>query len=318
MNEKVKKILAVIVFIIIIIFIFKPEIITNFFKKINLNIGNVDTSNNFFYSSESKDPVITNNGQRYVYSDIKPTITLLPPSIINIPPIIIGSIISTKYANEDYYKYYRIFSGTERATIITREMMGIEYDKLKPEVIKDLETNDNIFEWKYDDKCYIPQNYRPETDDYETNRDGTISDSYIILGKCNSKNAQYKMINGYIQHIASNKYLTASQDIPILEGTRKDNNLYLVSLQEIKITMKNDKNEDQEITVPEVFVLGNYDIPKMQFIYEDNKIKHKSSSYGTRDTHVCVTPFCVTSQTITNNCEENKIYLSLAKCKNLP
>jgi hypothetical protein len=318
MNEKVKQILAVIVFIIIIIFIFKSEITTNFFKKTNLNIGNADTSNNLFYSSELKGPVTTTNGQRYEYSEIKPTITLIKPSIINIPPIINGSIISTTYANEDYYKYYRIFSGTDRATVITREMLGIEYDKLKPEVIKDLGTNDNIFEWKYGDKCYIPQNYIQETDDYEKNRDGTISDSYIILGKCNSKNAQYKMINGYIQHIASNKYLSASQDIPILEGTRKDNNLYLVSLREIKITMKNDKNEDQEITVPEVFVYGKYDISKMQFIYEDNKIKHKSSSYGTSDTHVCVTPFCITSQTITNNCEENKIFLSLAKCKNLP
>ena len=295
-------ILFIMIVIIVIgaIYILKPELLKNLK---NLKITNLVTQ-----QPVEEPPPPSNNGQYYDYSklNIKPTITFVPPVIINVPPIIKGSIVSTTLASEEYNKNYRIYSGTDVATVVTQDSIPTQYNKLKPKVLIDLGTNDNIFEWKDGDKCYIPDNYIPEKNDYKRDRNNNIKDAYIVLGECNKNNAKYKIINGYIQHIDTNKYLKPSSNN---DNPSKYENLILSNLEPNNIIMKNENNEDIKLTVPKVFIENNSDIEKMQFFYENNKLIHKSSEY-------CVAPLCLSNNTISNNCD-SKLVLSLVDCEEI-
>ena len=291
-------IIIVIIIVIGVIYILKPELLKNLKVTTLINQQPV---------KETPHPP-SNNGQYYDYSklNIKPTITFAPPIIINVPPIIKGGIVSTTLASEEYNKNYRLFSGTDKATVITQDMIAIKYNKLKPKVLTDLETNDNIFEWKDGDKCYIPDNYEPEKNDYKRDRNNNIKDSYIVLGECNKNNAKYKIINGYIQHIDTNKYLKPGSNN---DNPSKYENLILSNLMHKEIIIKDDQNNDQKLTFPTVFIENEPEIEKMQFFYENNKLIHKSSEY-------CVAPLCLSNNTISNKCD-NKFVLSLVDCEEI-
>lgn len=286
-----------------IIYILKPEALT---KLRVTNLINQITSEQV----EEKPPPPSYNGEYYDYSksNIQPKISYAPPIIIDVLPIIKGSVISTTLASEEYNKNYRIFSGTDRATVITQDLLATKYTSLKPQVLKDLATNDNIFEWKNGDKCYIPLNYIPEINDYKRKTNSNkIADSYIILGECNKNNAKYKIINGYIQHIDTNKYL---RPVSGLDNPLEFEDLILSDLEFEEIIMKDEENKDQKLTFPTVFINNKPDIEKMQFYYENDKLIHKSSEY-------CVTPLCPSNKKITYDCN-NKIVLSLVDCEELP
>ena len=282
-----------------IIYILKPEALKKL--KVTTLINKLPV--------EETPPPPSNNGQYYDYSksNIQPKISFAPPIIINVPPIIKGSVISTTLASDEYNKNYRLFSGTDKATVITQDMIGPKYSELKPKALEDLGTNDNIFEWKNGDECYIPLNYVPEINDYKRNRNGTISDSYIVLGACNKNNAKYKIINGYIQHIDTNKYL---RPVSGLDNPLEYDTLILSNLMHEEITMKDEENKDQKLTFPTVFIQNKAEIEKMQFFYENGKLIHKSSDY-------CVAPLCLSNNTISYNCD-NKLVLSLVDCEKLP
>lgn len=286
-----------------IIYILKPEAL----KKLKVtNLLNEGTT----AIVDEKPPPPSYNGEYYDYSklNIQPKISFAPPIIIDVPPIIKGSVISTTLASDEYNKNYRIFSGTDVATVITSDMMVKKYNELKPKVLEDLGTNDNIFEWKNDDKCYIPLNYIPEINNYRrSNKDGTILDSYIVLGECNKNNAKYKIINGYIQHIDTNKYL---RPVSGLDNPLEYDTLILSNLAHEEITMKDEENKDQKLTFPTVFIKNKDEIEKMQFYYNNDKLIHKSSDY-------CVAPLCSSNKTISYDCN-SKIALSLVDCEKLP
>jgi hypothetical protein len=265
-------------------------------------------------------PTITNNGEYYDYAklNIKPTITLIQPTVLNIPTVIKGSITSNIKAGDEYKNYYVRYSGSKDITIFSFDKT-IEKSELKPEVKLALENNDNIFEWKdvkTPDLCYIPENYIPEKDDYAKDRNNKIVNSRIILGKCTENNAKYKMINGYIQHIHSNTYLIPESDKDLPPPNDKlllTNNLIMR-----EVTVKDNNNKSKTLEFPEFLLVNGEDINKYKFIYENNKLKHLASSKGgTADNDdTCLLPICPQKNTIDYNCN-NKIYLSLVKCKQM-
>ena len=263
----------------------------------------------FFKKSPALSP--SNNVQNFDYSKLNTQ--SFTPSIIDVPPIIKGSVISTALASNEYNKNYRLFSDTNKVIVIKQDTIGPKYSELKPKVLEDLGTNDNIFEWKDGDKCYIPDNYIPEKNDYKRDRNNNIKDAYIVLGECNKNNAKYKIINGYIQHIDTNKYLRPISD---LNNSSEFQHLILSNLIHEEITMKDEENKDQKLTFPTVFIKKkskdiygkdieeNNDIEKIQFYFENGKLKHKTSDY-------CITPY-------SNSNSNSNIILSLVDCKKLP
>jgi hypothetical protein len=76
-----------------------------------------------------------------------------------------------------------------------------------------------------------------------------------------------------------------------------------------EIIIKDDKNNDQTLTFPEVFIETEPEIEKMQFFYENNKLIHKSSEY-------CVAPLCLSNNTISYKCDD-KLILSLVDCEEI-
>jgi hypothetical protein len=301
-------------FIIFIIFIFNPENITNkvrtFVNDSYISIEDVDV--------DVEGPTKTINGQYYDYTklNIKPTITLVPPTIINIPPIIKGSVISTTEAGDEYKKLYVQYSGTDVPTILDFDNLKGKQE-LKPNVIVDLANNNNIFEWKdvkTKDLCYIPETYIPEKDDYLRDKfRNKIKDGYIKLGKCTKNNAQYRIINGYIQHIHSNKFIRPASNY---DQPPPNDNLLLSDMPMREITVKDEQNQDKKLEFPEFFINGYDDIEKYKFIYDDNKLKHLSSSSGGVN-DICASPICLSNNNIDYNCS-NDILLSLVKCNKIP
>lgn len=312
--------IIVIIVILVIIYVLKPELITKNANTIKNSVNAITNTSTNTSILDNKGPTIITNGEYYDYTklNIKPTITLVPPTILNIPTVIKDSITSNIKAGDEYKKYYVRYSGSKDLTIFNFDNLT-EKSELKPEVKLALENNDNIFEWKdvnTKDLCYIPENYIPEKDDYIKDRNNKIVNSRIILGKCTENNAKYKMINGYIQHIHSNTYLVPESDKDLPPPNDKlilTNNLIMR-----EITVKDDKNQTKKLEFPEFLLMDGEDINKYKFLYENNKLKHLASSKGgTADNDdICLLPICPPQNTIDYNCS-NKIYLSLVKCNQM-
>jgi hypothetical protein len=208
--NKLKKIMlisaGIIGLIIIVLFVFINIFNGNTSKKNNASNNNTqgNTARNNIASQyiESSDdtPKIRTNGEYYDYSkiDIRPTITILPAKILDTITEIKGSVVSNTLANDDYNNNYVIYSGTDKATVITPDMIPNFNTKDTPtKTIEFIWTDINS------GKCYIPEYL-------DRNHDK------IVLGECSGNNANYSWEDGFIRHVNSNRYIQTwnNEDLP--------------------------------------------------------------------------------------------------------
>jgi hypothetical protein len=163
-------------------------------------------SNNQPPATESPNKNITpktetqTNGEYYDYSkiDIKPTITILPAKIYDVITEIKGSVVSNTLASDDYNNNYVIYSGTDKATIITPDMIPKFNTKDTPR-----QTIDFIWSDVNSGKCYVPEYFTRDHDK-------------IVLKDCSGNFANYSWEDGLIKHINSNKYVQTwnNEDLP--------------------------------------------------------------------------------------------------------
>ena len=141
---------------------------------------------------------------------INPTITILQAKIYETKTEIKDSIVSTTLASDDYNSKYKVFSSTDKATILTADMIPNFNTNAK-------EAPKQIIEFKWTDpntgKCFIPE---------FLNKNGDI----IVLGDCSGNNANYQWEDGLIKHINSNRYLRTLSDYTI----PTDNEILLLTI----------------------------------------------------------------------------------------
>jgi hypothetical protein len=151
-------------------------------------------------SDNDNTPKTTTNGEYYDYSkiDIKPTITILPAKIYDTITEIKGSVVSDTLASDDYNSKYVVYSGTDKATVITPDMIPNFNTKELPK-----QTIEFIWADVNSGKCYVPEYFSRDLDK-------------IVLGDCSGNNANYRWEDGFIKHVNSNRYLQTwnNNDLP--------------------------------------------------------------------------------------------------------
>lgn len=184
-------------------------------NKTNVTPDNTPKTNIASRVIESPDdkPKTVTNGEYYDYSkiDIKPTITILPAKILDTITEIKGSVVSNILASNDYNSKYVMYSGTDKATVITPDMIpNFNTKELPRQTIEFIWTDVNS------GKCYIPK-YVDRNNDK------------IVLGDCSGNNANYRWEDGYIKHINSNRYLQTwnNNDLP-----KEDEGLLLTKMED--------------------------------------------------------------------------------------
>jgi hypothetical protein len=145
-------------------------------------------------------PKTITNGKYYDYSkvNIKPTITILPAKIYDTITEIKGSVTSDVLASNDYNSKYVVYSGSDKATIITPDMIPkFNTKELPKQSIEFIWTDVNS------GKCYVPENISKDLDK-------------IVLADCFGNNANYIWEDGFIKHVNSNRYLQTwnNKDMP--------------------------------------------------------------------------------------------------------
>ena len=175
---------------------------------------------------------------------INPTITILQAKIYKTESGIKDSIISNTLASDDYNSKYVIFSSTDKATILTADMIPNFNTNTK-------QAPKQIIEFKWTDpntgKCFIPE---------FLNKNGDI----IVLGDCSGNNANYQWEDGLIKHINSNRYLRTLSDFTI----PTDNEILL-------LTKLPEKSDDD-------FKTRKFDFVQSDSNSLDVKIIHRDSS----------------------------------------
>jgi hypothetical protein len=219
------------------------------------------------------------NGEYYDYSkiNIKPTITILPAKIYDTITEIKGSVQSTTLASDEYNKNYVVFSGSDKATVITPDMIP----KFNTQVIPK-QTIDFVWTDVNSGKCYIPEK-------------DTRAFYKIILGDCSGNNANYRWEDGLIKHIGLSTPATAdTPEISIYVQTKNNTGF---------------PKEDESLTLSRVYDVKNemmFDRRKFDFIQTgDNLSNTKIIHRGDSDLELCVLP----------KIESNgKVVLSVNKC----
>ena len=145
-------------------------------------------------------PKIITNGEYYDYSkiNIKPTITILPAKIYDTITEIKGSVTSDVLASNDYNSKYVVYSGSDKATIITPDMIpNFNTKELPKQTIEFIWTDVNS------GKCYVPEYLSMDLDK-------------IVLSNCSGNNANYIWEDGFIKHVKSDRYLQTwnNNDMP--------------------------------------------------------------------------------------------------------
>ena len=280
----------VLIFIIILIYMYffngKGKInISNSDINSNSNINSNDINNDNDLKSnvvwkvrelEEDVPKTITNGEYYDYSkiNIKPTITILPAKIYDTITEIKGSVQSTTLASDEYNKNYVVFSGSDKATVITPDMIP----KFNTQVIPK-QTIDFVWTDVNSGKCYIPE------------KDGRVFNK-IILGDCSGNNANYRWEDGLIKHIGLSSPATAdTPEIGIYVQTKNNTD---------------DPKEDESLTLSRVYDVKNemmFDRRKFDFIQTGDNLSNTKIIH--RYSEMCVLP------KIESN---GKVVLSVNKC----
>jgi hypothetical protein len=186
-------IVLLIIFFAFILFIFNTS---NVISNTISNAMNASSSTQQLTPSGDNIYNTVSNGEYYDYSklNIQPTITILPAKIYDNITEIEGSIISSTLASDEYNNYYRIYSSTDKATILTPDMIPkINTKEIPKEIIEFIWTDVNS------GKCYIPEYFSRNYDK-------------VVLGDCSGNNAKYAWEDGFIKHNNSNRYLQTWDD----------------------------------------------------------------------------------------------------------
>ena len=200
----------VLIFIIILIYMYffngKGKInISNSDINSNSNINSNDINNDNDLKSnvvwkvrelEEDVPKTITNGEYYDYSkiNIKPTITILPAKIYDTITEIKGSVQSTTLASDEYNNNYVVFSGSDKATIITPDMIPNFNTKIIPK-----QTIEFVWTDVNSGKCYVPELFKKVF--YK-----------MILGDCSGNNANYRWEDGFIKHVNTDTYVQTNSN----------------------------------------------------------------------------------------------------------
>lgn len=249
----------------------------------NINSNDINNDNDLksnvvwkVREAEEDLPKTVTNGEYYDYSkiNIKPTITILPAKIYDTITEIKGSVQSTTLASDEYNKNYVVFSGSDKATVITPDMIP----KFNTQVIPK-QTIDFVWTDVNSGKCYIPE------------KDGRVFNK-IILGDCSGNNANYRWEDGLIKHIGLSSPATAdTPEIGIYVQTKNNTD---------------DPKEDESLTLSRVYDVKNemmFDRRKFDFIQTGDNLSNTKIIH--RYSEMCVLP------KIESN---GKVVLSVNKC----
>ncbi len=152
-------------------------------------------------------PKTITNGEYYDYSkiNIKPTITILPAKIYDTITEIKGSVTSNTLASDEYNKNYVVFSGSDKATVITPDMIpNFNTKKIPKQSIEFVWTDVNS------GKCYVPELFKKVF--YK-----------MVLGDCSGNNANYRWEDGFIKHVNTDTYVQTWSNNETVEDDLEEN-----------------------------------------------------------------------------------------------